>query len=127
MTYREGGRVKTKNKYLGPATGGDGSFGRGAPANLPIAMTPPPSSGLRIGKIRRLKPVSRATLRKRHSMQVFSDAARDLNKTIRDTKRETRWYSFLKKRRLTALKAERTFDRQAHKRIFKRSLRASKQ
>lgn len=36
MTYRDGGRVKTKNKYLGPASGG---FGRGAPANLPTAPT----------------------------------------------------------------------------------------
>lgn len=37
MTYRDGGKVKTKNKYLGPASGG---FGAGAPLNLPRATAP---------------------------------------------------------------------------------------
>lgn len=39
MTYRVGGKVKTKNKYLGPAVADRGSFGVGAPASLPIAAT----------------------------------------------------------------------------------------
>jgi len=37
MTYRECGKVKTKNKYLGPAHGSAQAFGSGAPPNLPIA------------------------------------------------------------------------------------------
>ena len=64
MTYRDGRKVRTKNKYLGPATGG---FGGGAPANLPTASMLPvrqrainrPSGGLKISKIRRLKPKPR--------------------------------------------------------------------
>lgn len=55
MTYREGRKVRTKNKYLGPATGG---FGGGAPANLPTASMLPgkqrainrPSGVLKVSK-----------------------------------------------------------------------------
>lgn len=62
MTYREGGKVRTKNKYLGPASSAGASFGFGAPANLPTAeekTTNRPSGGVRIDKIRRLKPKPR--------------------------------------------------------------------
>lgn len=39
MTYRAGGKVRTKNKYLGPASARGASFGFGAPSNLPLAET----------------------------------------------------------------------------------------
>ena len=67
MTYREGRKVRTKNKYLGPAHTG---FGCGAPANVPTASPLPgklrakhnPSGGLKVAKIRRLKPKPRAVM-----------------------------------------------------------------
>lgn len=70
MTYRQGGKVKTKNKYLGPASGG---FGTGAPASLPIASegkpikakSPRRSSGLKIDPIIRWNDLN-ADQQKRH-------------------------------------------------------------
>ena len=56
MSYREGGKVKTKSKYLGPVSGG---FGKSTVANLPVAEGSPkdekPAGGLKIDKIRRAK------------------------------------------------------------------------
>jgi hypothetical protein len=60
MTYRENGKVRTRNKYLGPSSGG---FGKGAPSNLPIAEgtknDEKPSGGLKIDRIKRMRPMPR--------------------------------------------------------------------
>lgn len=62
MTYREGGKVRTKNKYLGPASSSGASFAFGSPTNLPISdavSTHKPTGSLKVDKIHRLKPKSR--------------------------------------------------------------------
>ena len=56
MTYREGRKVKTKNKYIGPATGG---FGGGAPAVLPTATEGKPIATKRQSKPLKLDPIVR--------------------------------------------------------------------
>ena len=55
MSYREGGKVKTKSKYLGPVSGG---FGKSTVTNLPVSegsRNDKPAGGLKIDKIKRAK------------------------------------------------------------------------
>jgi hypothetical protein len=82
MTYREGGKVKTRNKYLGPANGG---FGSGAPANLPIATQPEkPAGGLKIDKIKRLKPRRRWASSDRTALKQLRQVATDNERRLRE-------------------------------------------
>ena len=82
MTYRADGKVKTKNKYLGPASGG---FGAGAPRDLPTAdrgkikgKAPRRSGGLKIDKIVRWNDLSPEQQKKymRASMRRIREDAR---------------------------------------------------
>ena len=85
MTYREGRKVKTKNRYLGPASGG---FGSGAPSTLPTAeMGTPVRSNVRRAKTLKLDPIIRwndltAEQQKKHLQTskrlIAADARREL-------------------------------------------------
>jgi hypothetical protein len=70
MTYREAGRVKTKNKYLGPASGG---FGHGAPDNVPTvprsARAQAPSGGLKVDKIVRMKAMPKGFYERKYALE----------------------------------------------------------
>lgn len=58
MTYRVGGKVKTKNKYLGPAHSTGASFAFGAPADLPTAEPAPRPSNRKPAAIVRASDLS---------------------------------------------------------------------
>jgi hypothetical protein len=70
MTYREAGRVKTKNKYLGAASGG---FGHGAPDNVPTvprsARAQAPSGGLKVDKIVRMKAMPKGFYERKYALE----------------------------------------------------------
>lgn len=86
MTYRENGKVKTKNEYLGPAAGG---FGSCAPANLPTSQVKmdEPAAGLRVDKIRRLKPKRREIQNREATKQRLIAEARANLDDIKQTRK----------------------------------------
>jgi hypothetical protein len=101
MTYRDGGKVKTKNKYLGPASSKGASFGFGAPANLPSATESPaslrPAGGLRITKIRRLEPLTRAQVHKAKQKAAMRQLELDAYYNIEDGGRHNETDKILRK------------------------------
>jgi hypothetical protein len=118
MTYREGAKVKTKNKYLGPANGG---FGAG-PANLPTASQYPklekPAGRIKVQKIRRLKSRTRAFINKQAAKRRFEqDALANLDE-LRDARCSGAPTS--------ELKATDKMYRNAYRIIFRRRLKLRK-
>ena len=102
MTYREGRKVKTKNKYIGPATGG---FGGGAPADLPtategkpIATKRPQSKPLKLDPIVRWNDLTqeqqKAQLQKSKRLRA-ADARREFRAQFSDDE----WKDYLEKRK----------------------------
>ena len=87
MTYRENGKVKTKNKYLGPVRGG--TFGFGAPANLPTAENRTVTTTPKKRTKREKDPYAYTNLRK--------TAQKAHNKYSR-LKKKVRWYNVFTKR-----------------------------
>jgi hypothetical protein len=121
MTYRDGGKVKTRNKYLGPASSAGAALGFGAPASLPIAESKPPKqfSGLKLDKIRRLKPRTRAFINREAARRRFEEEARlDLDE-LREARRS-------QDPAVQELKRTDSINRRAYKIAFGRSLKLRK-
>lgn len=86
MTYREGRKVKTRNKYLGPASGG---FGSGTPSDLPTAprKAGKPSGGLKIEPIKRMRDLS-----KKQQRAYMKESMRKIKKDVQRADQEVRDY-----------------------------------
>ena len=121
MTYREGGRVKTKNKYLGPATQTRGSFGSG-PDNIPRAREYPkvekPSGGLKVDKIRRLKPRTRDFINREAAKRRFEKEARADYEELKEARKAGAPHSDLSE--------QNRLNRRAYKNIFRHNLKLAK-
>ena len=118
MTYREGGKVKTKNKYLGRANGSSRSFAHG-PAHIPTASEYPkvekPAGGLKVDKIRRLKPLSRrAQAREKAHQPLREEIERNLS-LIKELKK----VGFTDE--ISAIREQNKYLRRSFKQIFDRS------
>lgn len=85
MTYRVGKQVKTKNKYLGPASSKGASFGFGAPSNLPIAETKTPKPRTR--RYARPAPIKRARVGTKAYKKYLAKSIRRRNDEWKRAKR----------------------------------------
>jgi hypothetical protein len=108
MTYRVGGKVKTKNKYLGPAHSAGASFAVGAPVELPTAEPVPKPPSRKPAAIVRASDLSPRAYAK-HVKDSIRKRANDWRRADREYDRAT-----MSPEAYRALQAQRARYRRRH-------------
>ena len=136
MTYRVGGKVKTKNRYLGPVAASPGAFGSGAPSNLPTGKNQPdasPAGGVRIDPIRRQKPKAPYSQRRRAAVETLKIEgylnAKEIRAVQRRLKKKTRLrrlFAFGDRAKLRDLADARSTFKTINTRAFGKRLKFTK-